>query len=114
MDKIAEIFQSRSKKASYLTSNGEELLKHLITGGCVNTQEGSRLVCGLWACSHWGEKRILLLGYGVRILEDINWVVSMNVCAIFTAILWESFGFSQARQYFQHEVVHAFHDKMQI
>lgn len=52
MDKIAEIFQSRSKKASYLTSNGEELLKHLITGGCVNTQEGSRLVCGLWACSH--------------------------------------------------------------
>lgn len=49
-----------------------------------------------------------MLGYNVHILEDINWVVSMNVCAIFTAILWESFGFSQARQYFQHEVVHSF------
>lgn len=46
-----------------------------------------------------------MLGCSVHILEDINWAVSVNVCAIFTAILWESFGLSQARQYFQHEVV---------
>lgn len=36
MDKNAEIFQSRSQKASYLLSLQEELLKHLMTCGCVN------------------------------------------------------------------------------
>lgn len=48
MDKIAEMFQRRSPKASYLPSIGEEL-KHLMAGGSVHTQEGSRLACSLWS-----------------------------------------------------------------
>lgn len=101
MDKIAEIFQGRSQNAFYLPSVQEELLKHLMTRGCVNS--GGLQAC-LWSLDllSLSENMIWMLSYSVHILEEIYWVVSLNVCAI----LWD--GFSQARQYFQHEVVHNF------
>lgn len=81
MDKIAEIFQSRSQNASYLPSIQEELLKHLMTRGCVNS--GGLQAC-LWSLDllSLSENMIWMLSYSVHILEEIYWVVSLNVCAI--------------------------------
>ena len=54
--------------------------------------------------SRWEVKGILMLGSSFLFLKKLIELWAWLYMLLFTDILWESFGFSHPRQYFQHEV----------